>query len=516
MDNKNHTHTYQVIYRVLYLGGVFLLLAGMLLSFVDGSAQAGGLDGSHRHATATPRVKNASKSKSNNDESHHKQSTKAANSNQQKHESEAGENANKNKKEEGRKKTPTPIKLPTEVENPTEANESAATQKVTQAPTQTPETTQIPTETATQKAPTSVPQETQISTAVPTETPTAAPQETQAATAAPTETSTSTPPATPAASPVPGNVTGSVSFADTSTNLCLFVPTTLEDTVMVSLSGGSAVLQTAWRVTQPADRATADNFSESNVSNGDSINVTGEWPGVRPTDTAVTVHFRAVLLDAVSRNPISSEAGADFTWTPSFCAPPSAAASSLSSSASVIIPTVSIPNTGSLAALPSPTPPPTVIAIPVSNTPASNGSSAVSGSVAHFSIPNTGFAAATASPTASRPTAPPTVMPSFVATRTGTVVRSGSPSPTVKAQPTSTRTQAVPVTGGQSTATLGPVAIPPTSAVGQQQLVPVTGEDLTPARVPFAGLSLAQRITLYLGLVFVGIAFILQGLSRRK
>jgi chemotaxis protein histidine kinase CheA len=512
MDNKNHTHAYQVIYRVLYLGGIFLLLAGMLLSFVDGSAQAAGLEGSHRHATATPRVKNVSKQKSNNEQSHQKQRSKTANSNAQKNESEAGEGAHKNEEAEGAKKTPTPVKQPTEVENPTEANESAATQEATQTPTQPPEETQVPTETATQ-APTSVPQETQAATATPAETATSAPQETQAATATPAETATSapqetqavTPTQTQAASQVPGNVTGSVNFTDTSTNLCLFVPTTLEDTVVVTLSGGSAVLQTAWRVTQPADLSTADNFSEFNVSNGDSINVTGEWPGVRPTDTAVTVHFRATLLDAVSRNPISSEAGADFTWTPSFCAPPTAAVSNLSPSASGGIPAVSVPNTGSLAALPSPTPPPTV-------TPASNNqSSAVSGSVTHFSVPNTGFAAASPSPTP-----PPTVMPSFVVTRTATLVARSSPSPTVTARPTSTRTQAVPVTGGQATATLGPVGIPPTAASGQQQLVPVTGEDLTPARVPFAGLSLAQRFTLYLGLVFVGIAFILQGLSRRK
>jgi hypothetical protein len=96
-----------------------------------------------------------------------------------------------------------------------------------------------------------------------------------------------------------------------------------------------------------------------------------------------------------------------------------------------------------------------------------------------------------------------------------------------------TATQFVPQTGGGGpgttetaipTVVLGgsgqlPNKVPSVQAPvlqATEQLIPQTGEDQTQPAVQLAGLPLVQKASTYLGLLMLGLAFMLQGLSRRK
>lgn len=115
---------------------------------------------------------------------------------------------------------------------------------------------------------------------------------------------------------------GSVSFNVGDTGICEFQPLPITVTVSVSLPAGvSARLQTDAYVVQPEDLRTPHNYEFHNVQNGDSVDVTFEWPGVRPGDSVVEIHFGAVLLDE-NGDIISNSAGLDYFWNSYVCSPP--------------------------------------------------------------------------------------------------------------------------------------------------------------------------------------------------
>jgi hypothetical protein len=92
----------------------------------------------------------------------------------------------------------------------------------------------------------------------------------------------------------------------------------------------------------------------------------------------------------------------------------------------------------------------------------------------------------------------------------------------------------VPVTGGaeegmsgesalQATAVLGVEATlgvelqaPEPFVAGEEQIIPATGADLAPRAAPLTGLGLVQKMTMYFGLLLIGIAFVFQGMARRQ
>lgn len=116
--------------------------------------------------------------------------------------------------------------------------------------------------------------------------------------------------------PIARDVIGSVSFGEEDRGICIFEPTTLTVTVTVSLPAGvTALLQTDSYVVNPPDLATPHNYQEYWVQDGDTVDVSVEWPGVRPGDTIVEVHWGAALLytdtgEAVNAAP----AGLDYYW----------------------------------------------------------------------------------------------------------------------------------------------------------------------------------------------------------
>lgn len=145
-------------------------------------------------------------------------------------------------------------------------------------------------------------------------------QETE--TASPTEMGSETPAPskTPAPSEVPPVVTAMVAFTQADTAVCQMDAGPLSASVSVTLGAGqTAILQTAWKVAEPADLRTSEVYSEQTVSNGDTVTATGQWPGVRMTDQVVEIHLGAILLDPVTKNPISAGTGMDYYWYPWFC-----------------------------------------------------------------------------------------------------------------------------------------------------------------------------------------------------
>lgn len=443
------------------------------------------------------------------------------------------------------------------------------------------------------------------------EVPTLAPSEAPSLTPLPSETSS-----------VPVTGSGSVRFTTGDTPVCILGPSTLQATVEVTLPAGmSAILQTAWHIAEPVDLRTDTVYEEHNVSNGDKVTVSGSWPGVRPGDQVVEIHFGAILLDSVTKNPISDGAGMDYYWYPWYCTAPTVVVAPSSTATS--IPTVTASET--------PTPPPTAVSptevtitptftetasvtpsetatVPLPTiqvtvitntvTPTETATSTLTPTLTETStstststqtetatathaptrtntpipptveatntlVPTATFVVITETPIPPTSTAVPTVViptettvPTvFVPTQTSVPTQVPSSTPvviiiTATSQPSPTptlpiigATQIVPQTGATATEVPqigggGPAATEeafPTASLGgsgqlpnkvptvmapavqaTQQIVPQTGEDLTVPVTPLAGLPLAQKIATYLGLMMLGIAFVVQGISHRR
>lgn len=498
---------YRFAYRFLYSCGVITLMAGILLSLVNQPAEAAGLDALFRTtATAQP-------------------------------------------EEDG------DVKVPVLRDLQPGALRRALPPALAQLPTLT-----VPT-----------PDETSEPTVEVTDDPTLEPtleetiEPTGEATVDPTGESTLEPTGEatgePTGEPSP-ELTGSVRFNIADTAVCLLEPGTFEVTVEVSLSGGSAILQTAWRIAEPVDLRTPEIYTQHEVSDGDEVTISGDWPGVRPGDQVVEIHFGAILLDPVSMNPISDGAGMDYYWYPWVCPGPGEPTVALGTETITSTATETLTLTPSATATETITPTPTNTAtVTPSNTPTMT-ETATPTETATATMTPTATNTATQIPDTATPTAtntatqvPDTATPT--ATNTATVivnipftpvaptgvageevlitatvdsnVGGGGPvtgpgeegSPQIVSEESAE--SGVPVTGGQGqpTAVLGVEATvevlqaPPPFVSGEEQVIPETGVDLAPRALPLSGIPLAQKTATYLGLLMIGIAFILQGLARK-
>ena len=146
------------------------------------------------------------------------------------------------------------------------------------------------------------------------------------ATFTPTPTFTLTPTAT-ATLPNQPEIDGSVDFTTGDYAICQLTPTTISATVRVSLPEGvTGRLQTSFRIVNPPNKATGTTYwFYNNVSDGDEITVEGPWPGVDPGDSVVEIHFGARL--SIPENGLDNEldtAGLDVYWYPWVCSLPTA------------------------------------------------------------------------------------------------------------------------------------------------------------------------------------------------
>ncbi|MFA3783372.1 choice-of-anchor A family protein [Melioribacteraceae bacterium 4301-Me] len=84
-----------------------------------------------------------------------------------------------------------------------------------------------------------------------------------------------------------------------------------------------AYLQTSWRIVEPND-GSVDNsthYATVKITKDTVFTITALWPGIRPSDQVVEIHYGVNILDC-NGNPIKDGAGRDLYWYPWVCPPP--------------------------------------------------------------------------------------------------------------------------------------------------------------------------------------------------
>lgn len=126
--------------------------------------------------------------------------------------------------------------------------------------------------------------------------------------------------------------------------VCLYEPqwTTITGTVSLIPSGSAAFLETFWYVVSPSDAVcppevpdcTIPQWEKQLIVGDTTFSITGWWPGIRPNDQEVKVHFGANVLDE-EHKPIGGSIGMDIYWNPSICQPPAPTSTPTSGPATV-------------------------------------------------------------------------------------------------------------------------------------------------------------------------------------
>jgi len=317
--------------------------------------------------------------------------------------------------------------------------------------------------------------------------------------------------------------------------------------VRVSLPEGvTARLVTNFRIVNPPSKATTTTYwVYNNVSDGDEIEIVGAWPGVDPGDAVVETHYGARL--SILANGIDNEldvAGLDIYWYPWVCTQPTLTPTAVVTPTFEPTPT-STPNTpqdltlsyecvgdGVEFTVNNPNPFPVEFDWESLDTPSQNGSGTApaNGSLAFFKGPvgtNTvgiSYLQDDETPTTLELSNGDDFCREEVVTPTPTEPSESNPTPTPTqpsgSNPTPTPTQP---TGSNSTPTATlpvgsavtpapddpqPTLAPPSVSGDPGVLIPVTGGD-------FSTDSLLQRLFVNMGLVFLGVAFVLNGITNR-
>jgi len=262
-------------------------------------------------------------------------------------------------------------------------------------------------------------------------------------------------------------IEGEVSFTESDKSICQFGESWYDATAVVSLPEGVTVtLVTSWYVVHPSELNPGGpgdkHYATYQVQDGDSVTFAAWWPGVRAGDDVVEIHWGAAL---VYNGEVLDTASLDYYWYDWVCQRPTE------------VPTPVTPEA-------TPTPDPGDEATPT---------------------PDPGDEAT------------PTPDPGGEATPTPD--SGGSTTPT-----------ATPVTGENLTLTpvpegsigtfsqdVGLATLPaPLAASDEVLLIPVTGADLTGWNLMPADISDWQTMFVNFGLIFLGIAFVLQGVVNNR
>ncbi len=315
-----------------------------------------------------------------------------------------------------------------------------------------------------------------------------------------------------AVQPVSAAGSPSVSFNQQDTAVCQLTPTTYTATGTVTLPAGvTAILQTQWYVVHPTDisgypMVGNPAYNEQTVTDGSTFSVDAQWPGVRPTDTVVEIHWGAILLDATSRNPISSGARLDYYWYPYVCAAPTVPPTNTPVVVPSDTPTLVVTDTS------TPTEPVVVTDTPTVPTSTETTPQGVTPTVtdtptATATTPQGATATFTPTPSAT-PRTPQGATPTFTNTPVRVVPTATSTGVVVVTPSGITPTEPIAVTGNTST------PIPTVAAPGTTQtpsaLIAVTGADLTH---PTGPINLHQKAFMDTGIVLLGLALVFHGIS---
>lgn len=286
--------------------------------------------------------------------------------------------------------------------------------------------------------------------------------------------------------------------------ICMLQAGTITTHGTVHTPGGATViLQTQYYIQNPPDLRTSPTYQvTTNVSDGYPFAITSPWPGVRPTDTIVEIHFGANLLDPTTGNPISNVAtGQDWFWTPSVCPAPTAVPTS-----------TPVTPTATLSATDTPTPSFTPITptATFTHTPTQTFTPSATPTLPPGVTPSI-----TNTPTPITPTIPATMTPTEPVAPTATSTAPAGVTPSATNTPVGvTPTLPAGVTPTSPAASSTPIAtLPVPAATGTQSaLIAVTGADLTRPVMPF---GIPQTFLFNLGLTALGLALVCHGISLR-
>ncbi|MCX7798264.1 MAG: choice-of-anchor A family protein [Melioribacter sp.] len=98
---------------------------------------------------------------------------------------------------------------------------------------------------------------------------------------------------------------------------------TITGSVHLTPNPSKAYLQLAWRIVYPND-GSVDNSTHYQtilITKDTTFTITAQWPGIRPHDQIVEIHYGVNVLDC-NGNPIKNGIGRDLYWYPWVCPPP--------------------------------------------------------------------------------------------------------------------------------------------------------------------------------------------------
>jgi len=107
--------------------------------------------------------------------------------------------------------------------------------------------------------------------------------------------------------------------------ICVYDQTsiTINGSVSITPNPSQAYLQLSWRIVEPND-GTYDNsthYQTIPITQDTTFSITATWPGIRPSDSVVEIHYGVNVLDC-DGNPIKNGVGRDLYWYPWVCNPP--------------------------------------------------------------------------------------------------------------------------------------------------------------------------------------------------
>ncbi len=98
---------------------------------------------------------------------------------------------------------------------------------------------------------------------------------------------------------------------------------TIHGSVHITPNPSKAYLQLSWRIVEPNDGSydNSTHYQTIAITQDTSFSITATWPGIRPNDQIVEIHYGVNILDC-NGNPIKDGVGRDLYWYPWVCNPP--------------------------------------------------------------------------------------------------------------------------------------------------------------------------------------------------
>jgi choice-of-anchor A domain-containing protein/uncharacterized repeat protein (TIGR01451 family)/TQXA domain-containing protein len=101
------------------------------------------------------------------------------------------------------------------------------------------------------------------------------------------------------------------------------VDVTVNTSIDVTPDPSRARVVTGWQILNPQDDNTDNSvhYEQFWISGDTSFSITGQWPGVSPTDTLVELEFFVKVYDC-NDNQLGEEVTKKYSWDPNVCDPP--------------------------------------------------------------------------------------------------------------------------------------------------------------------------------------------------